>query len=70
MKLHFSISALMAGFVFGVFGFAFLKTGKRDASAAKILIGLTLMIYPYFVTNDYLVWIIGGALTVLGYKIR
>lgn len=68
--MSFSISSIIAGLVFGIFGFAILKDGKKEANIPKVFVGLILLIYPYFITNDYLVWIIGIVLTFIGFKLR
>ena len=62
-----SISALIAGFVFGVFGFAIFKRGRNRGTHQLVVIGLTMMIYPYFVANAWLDWIIGFALSYGAY---
>lgn len=67
--MNFSLSSLAAGFVFGVFGVYILKQGKKDANIPKILIGVAMLAYPYFIENIYLIWGLGAVLLFLGYKI-
>ena len=55
----FSVGSLFAGLVFGVLGMWLIKRGRSDAHVPWIVIGLALCVYPYFVTNVYLVWGIG-----------
>ncbi len=66
--MDFSFSSLMAGFVFGVFGFWFLKEGKRKEEWRILFIGAGLIIYPYFITNDFILWGLGAILCYFGYK--
>lgn len=68
--MNFDLSSLAAGFIFGVFGFYFMKWGKREAHAPSLFIGLILLVYPYFVENAWLVWGIGVALLALAFKLR
>jgi cytochrome c-type biogenesis protein CcmH/NrfF len=67
--VNFSLSALAAGFIFGVFGLYFIKQGKRNADIPPILVGVALLVYPYFVENVFLLWGIGVALLVLGFRL-
>lgn len=63
-----SFSALFFGFAFGVFGFFFLKQGRKQAQPVAIVSGLALMIYPYFIENPWIVFGIGITLCVVAYK--
>lgn len=65
MGLNFSISSLLAGFVFGVWGVYFIKEGKRRALPAWAVLGLVLIVFPYFVDSAALTWIIGCVLVFL-----
>ena len=69
MDLDFSVSSLAVGFVFGVFGFYLLKDARKKGHVPNMLIGLVLLIYPYFVVNPYLAWGIGFALLYLAYRL-
>ncbi len=53
---------LAASFFFGLIGFSVFLYGKKTSALAPLLIGLVLMIYPYFVTNLLLQCGIGIAL--------
>jgi hypothetical protein len=68
--MNFSVPALVAGFVFGVIGFYYFKAGKKDGELPVVLIGLTLMVYPYFIENIYLMCLTGFALTGVAYRMR
>jgi hypothetical protein len=66
--MNFSVSSLFAGFIFGVFGYSFFRYAKNKGNLAGILIGVALMIYPYFVSHEILVWVVGVVLLGLGFK--
>lgn len=67
---NFSASNLFAGFAFGVFGWYFFKQGRKDGHGPLVLIGLALMLYPYFITGTFLLWGIGIVLMLLAFKLR
>ena len=64
-----SLSSLFAGFTFGVLGVFLIKQGKKKGHLAGILIGLALLVFPYFISNPFLVWPIGLALLFLAARI-
>jgi len=56
---------LMWSGLFSILGMAIFTYGRRKNVAAPTLIGVALMVYPYFVSNTYLmvgvgVFLIGG----------
>jgi len=58
---------IVSGIVFGIIGwFAFIH-GKKEKSWRPMVIGIALMVYPYFVSNTVLAIIIGIALTAALY---
>ncbi len=59
--MNFSTANLIGGFVFGSIGFVAFMYGKRMSLWGPIFIGLALMIYPYFVSNDFILWSAGVA---------
>ena len=44
--------------------------GKRTGLVKPMIIGVVLMVYPYFVSEDWLMYLIGVALCVLLYRFR
>ncbi len=66
--MNFSLSSLAASFVFGVFGLYFFRHGKKQGHIPSLLVGLILMIYPYFIENAILLWGIGFGLLFLEYQ--
>lgn len=57
----------IANILFGIIGWYAFLHGKREKSIRPMVIGIVLMVYPYFVTNTYLTFIIGIALTAALY---
>ena len=55
---------LAASFFFGLVGFSCFIYGKKTSKATPMLIGVVLMIYPYFVTSLLLLCSIGVALII------
>jgi hypothetical protein len=67
--MSFSASYLIAGFIFGVVGFYLFREGKRRLNYQILFIGVGLMVYPLFVTNDWMIWIVGAGLCGLAYYV-
>jgi hypothetical protein len=67
---QFSVSSLIGGLVFGVFGIYLLRYGKKESNFTKMMIGLTLLVFPYFIYNAWAVWGIGTGLTIWGFRMR
>jgi len=59
------MAQLMWGMLFGSVGLGFFIYGKKQRSAMPLIAGMALLIFPYFVSNVYLLVIIGTALTAL-----
>ena len=63
--MNFSVSNIIAGVVFGVFGWSSFSYGRKLGFWKPMVIGIAMMGYSYFLWNDWLVWFVGVALTVL-----
>ncbi len=61
---------LLGGFIFSTIGWYAFMHGKREKSARPMVIGILLMVYPYFVPNAILTFVIGIALTAALYYWR
>ena len=59
----------MASLIFGIFGISLFRLGKKRGQGILVGIGVALMVYPYFIGNEILLWGIGALLTVVGYKL-
>ena len=58
--LNLSAANLMGGLVFGSIGFVAFIYGKRMNLWKPMLLGIALMVYPYFVSNDVAMIAIGA----------
>lgn len=56
--------------LFGSIGLGFFIYGKRQSAIMPMVSGLALMVYPYFVSNVFLLVIIGLVLMALPYYYR
>lgn len=65
-----SMSSLLWGLLFGSIGLGFFLYGKKQQAIVPLFCGLALMVFPYFVSNTFLLVAIGVALTVLPYFVR
>lgn len=54
---------IIGGIIFGIIGWYAFIHGKREKSMRPMVIGIALMVYPYFVPNTLLAFTIGIALT-------
>jgi hypothetical protein len=61
---------LLWGLVFGSIGFGFFLYGKKQRAPVPLTCGLALMLYPYFVTNAYLLVAIGVVICAVPYFLR
>ena len=56
-------SALFAAVIFGIIGLAAFRYGKKSSQWKPMVLGMTLMVYPYFFSDARLLYGIGVALT-------
>ena len=54
----------MAGLLFGAIGIAAFRYGKKSDNMKPMAIGVVLMVYPYFIAETWLLYLIGVALCV------
>jgi hypothetical protein len=52
---------LLSGIMIGLVGMTLFLRGKKDASVSNMIGGAAMCVYPYFVDNLLLVWLIFGA---------
>jgi hypothetical protein len=57
-----SPSVLFASVLFGIFGLAAFTYGKKTQKWKPMIIGVILMVYPYVVSELWLLYLIGFAL--------
>jgi hypothetical protein len=69
MSLDFSVSSLVAMFVFSVIGLYVFREGKRKVNYTLLFLGIGLMIYPYFTKAAWQDWGVGIALCIWAYMV-
>jgi hypothetical protein len=57
-----SPAVLFAAILFGMIGFVAFRYGKKMGLLNPMVLGVGLMVYPYFVTETWAVYAIGCAL--------
>jgi multisubunit Na+/H+ antiporter MnhE subunit len=67
LDLSFDVPSLIAGLVFGIVGLYVFRRGKKESSMRLVVLGLALMIYPYFVDGATLNWVVGFLLSGASY---
>lgn len=63
-------AVLFWGLLFGSIGFGFFVYGRKQSSTVPLVTGLILMIFPYFVSNTFLLVAIGLVLVAAPYFVR
>jgi hypothetical protein len=66
----FSMWGLMGGILFGSIGFGVFIYGKKNSELKPTLIGIALMIYPYFLRGTIALYLVGIGLTAALYFFR
>lgn len=62
--------ALWWGLLFGSIGLGFFIYGKRQKAPVPLVCGIGLMVFPYFVSNNWLMVLVGAALMAIPYFVR
>lgn len=60
--MDFDTGSLIASFCVSGVGFVFFSYGKKMKKAPQILLGLVLMVYPYFITSTWIMLSIAAVL--------
>lgn len=63
-------ASLWWGLLFGSIGLGYFMYGKRQGAPVPLLCGLGLMAFPYFVSNNWAMVLIGAALAAIPYFLR
>jgi hypothetical protein len=56
---NFSAANLIGGLVFGSIGFVAFVYGKRMNLWKPMLLGIGLIVYPYFISDDRIMLVVG-----------
>lgn len=62
-----SLAYIIGAVLFGLVGMVTWRHGRRTSRPAVIWAGLGLMLYPYAVTETWMLWVVGVALCVWVY---
>ena len=65
-----STATLLWGVLFGAIGGGYAIYGHRQKNFTALACGLLMMFYTYFITNSWLIVLIGAVLMVLPFKLR
>mgnify|MGYP001478825153 CR=1 FL=1 len=57
--------SILASLIFSLVGLVYLKQGKTDGDVTKLVCGVALMAFPYFISGVLWIALIGAALTAL-----
>ncbi len=60
-------SAFLWGFIFGTIGMGYFIYGKKQGKLTPLLVGIGLMVFPYFITDSLSIVLIGAALMAVPY---
>lgn len=61
---------LLWGVIFGLFGFAYYRYGRKQQAMVPLVTGIALCVFPYFISNIYALVSVGCVLVVLPYFVR
>jgi predicted membrane protein len=58
------------GVLFGAIGLGFLTYGKRQKAIVPLVVGIALLLFPYFISNVLIILAVGIVLIVVPYFVR
>ncbi|MCA9406668.1 MAG: hypothetical protein KC684_09025 [Candidatus Omnitrophica bacterium] len=61
---------LIGGFIFSGIGFVAFIYGKKNTEYKPMMIGIALMVYPYFLRGTLALYLVGIGLTAILYFFR
>ena len=57
-----SAAYIFGAILFGIIGYVAFRRGRKTSSAALTWTGLALMLYPYAVSQTWILWVLSVAL--------
>lgn len=63
-------AGLWWGMLFGAVGMGYAVYGKRQSAPVPLLCGIALMVFPWFVSNAWIMALVGAALVALPRFVR
>lgn len=64
------VASLLWSVLFSAVGLGYFLYGKKQTAVVPLVCGVALMIFPYFVSNLWLMLLIGAGLCAAPYFIR
>jgi hypothetical protein len=61
---------LLWGVLFGSIGFGYFLYGKKQKAVVPLVCGLALMAFPYFVSNEVQLVLVGVVIAAVPYFVR
>lgn len=66
----FTAANIFGSILFGSIGFGAFIYGRKVSATSPLIIGLILMVYPYFISETWLLYAIGVIMTTSLYFFR
>ena len=63
-------AALFWGLLFSSIGLGYFIYGKRQHAPVPLVCGIALMVFPYFVSSNWAMVLVGAALMAVPYFVR
>jgi hypothetical protein len=63
-------SLLIWGVLFGALGIGFFTYGRKQKAVVPLITGIALFVFPYFISNVYMLVIVGAVLVALPYFVK
>ena len=63
-----SAGYMVGAIVFGILGYIAFRRGRKSAKPALVWIGVVMMLYPYVVSDTWLLWAVGVGLCFWTYN--
>ena len=64
------MTLLIWSLLFSAVGLGFFMYGRKQVAVVPLVCGVILMVFPYFISNVFLLVVIGVALIALPYFVR
>ena len=63
-------SLIIWGVLFGALGIGFFTYGRKQKAVVPLITGIALFVFPYFISNVYMLVIVGAVLVALPYFLK
>lgn len=67
---NISTAWLLWGVLFGAFGMGYFLYGRKQNNFIAKISGIILMVFPYFISNTYLLVLIGAVFIALPFVVK